>query len=379
MGKPLLEDIEVVPDLAEITLLSAIVNSSDDAIVGKTVDGVITSWNHAAERIYGYRAEEIIGQPMEVLCPPGRIGEISTILDTIRRGERVVHFSTVRLRKDGTTLPVSLTVSPIRDERGKLVGASSIARDITVQLQAAAELRRRADDLERSNRNLQTFTYSVSHDLRAPLRALDGFSAALLEEYRGILDEVGCGYAERIRAASVKMGAIIDDLLHLSRISRAEMHLHQLDLGAEVDRIAGELQAEEPGRRVRFTIQRPVRALADRVLIRTVLENLLGNAWKFTSGRDDASIEFGTIPSADAPLCCYVRDNGAGFDTAYIDKLFQPFQRLHTITEFPGNGAGIGLASVRQIVERHGGRAWAEGAVGAGATFYFTLDAKELV
>ena len=175
------------------------------------------------------------------------------------------------------------------------------------------------------------------------------------------------------------MGAIIDDLLHLSRISRAEMHLHQLDLGAEVDRIAGELQAEEPGRRVRFTIQRPVRALADRVLIRTVLENLLGERLEvhFRPGRCLDRVRHDTVRGRSAVLL-RARQRGP-FDTAYIDKLFQPFQRLHTITEFPGNSAGIGLASVRQIVERHGGRAWAEGAVGAGATFYFTLDGKELV
>jgi PAS domain S-box-containing protein len=374
VGKPLLEDVEVSGDLAEVTLLSAIVNSSDDAIVGKTVDGVITSWNPAAERIYGYRAEEIVGQPLAVLCPPDRVGEIREILDAIARGERVVHIETLRLRKDGTTFPVSVTISPIRDDHGVLIGASSIARDITVQLRGAAELRRWADDLERSNRNLETFTYSVSHDLRAPLRALSGFSEALLEDYRDVLGEVGCGYAERIQATSIQMGELIDDLLQLSRVSQAEMHLHQLDLGAEASRVGGDLQREEPGRHVRFTIQDAVWVLADRVLIRTVLENLLGNAWKFTSGRDDASIEFGTIPAQDAAVCCYVRDNGAGFDPAYGHKLFQPFQRLHTSREFPGTG--VGLASVRQIVERHGGRVWAEGVVGEGATFYFTLDAK---
>jgi signal transduction histidine kinase len=219
--------------------------------------------------------------------------------------------------------------------------------------------------------------------LRAPLRALSGYSELLLEEYGEVLGEEGHGYAERIVSVSRQMGQQIDYLLHLARISLAELHLQPVDLGAEAARIAEEIQRREPIRAVRFTIEKQVRVLADRRLIRTVLQNLLDNAWKFTSGRDDASIEFGTAPSEDAAVCCYVRDNGAGFDPAYADKLFQPFQRLHAARDFPGTGTGTGagtgtgLASVRQIVERHGGRVWAEGAVGAGATFYFTLDGKE--
>ena len=186
-----------------------------------------------------------------------------------------------------------MTVSPVHDEGGRLIGASSIARDFTEQHRVAAELRRWADELERANQNLETFTYSVSHDLRAPLRALGGFSAALLEECGDVLGEDGRDYAERIQAASEQMARLIDDLLHLSRVSRAEMHPQQVDLGAEANRIAEELQRDGPDRRVHFAIQRPVWALADLTLIRTVLQNLLDNAWKFTSGRDDALIEFG--------------------------------------------------------------------------------------
>jgi PAS domain S-box-containing protein len=375
--QPPLAEISTDRGSSELTLLSAIVSSSDDAIVGETTDGVITSWNQGAEQIYGYRAEEMIGQPMTLLCPPERAGEITEILATISRGERVVHFETERRRKDGTTFPASVTVSPIREESGRVVGASSIARDITEQreLRAMAELRRQTEDLDRANRNLESFTYSVSHDLRAPLRAMSGFSAALQEEYADVLGDVGRGYAERIQAAGDQMTRLIDDLLQLSRVLRAPMHLQTVDLGAEAERIAADLQRGEPDRSVRFVIQRPVEARADRTLIRTVLENLVGNAWKFTSHRQDALIEFGTAPARDAAVCCFVRDNGAGFDPAYAGKLFQPFQRLHAASEFPGTG--IGLASVRQIVERHGGRAWAHGAVGEGATFHFTLDARE--
>ena len=224
-------------------------------------------------------------------------------------------------------------------------------------------------------RALEMFTYAAAHDLRAPLRAMDGFSEALIEDCFDDLSQAGQGYAERIQAASSQMARLIDALLDLSRVSRAEMNLQTIDLGDEASHIAEELQRSGPERGVRFVIQQPVWAVADPTLIRTVLQNLLDNAWKYSSRRDDALIEFATVPAGDAPACYYVRDNGAGFDSAYADKLFTPFQRLHTPAEFPGSG--IGLASLRQIVERHGGQVWAEGAIGEGATFYFTLDAKE--
>ena len=226
-----------------------------------------------------------------------------------------------------------------------------------------------------ANKNLEAFAFSVAHDLRSPLRALSGYSEALIEDYGDSLDETGRGYAERILAASQRMAALIDDLLNLSQVSRAEMVLGPVDLSAEVADIAGELQAREPMRRVRFTIQDGIWVNADRILIRTVLQNLVENAWKYTAKSDGATIEFGTAAAEDAMVFCFVRDNGAGFDPAFGSKLFQPFQRLHSVTEFPGTG--IGLVSVRRIVERHGGRVWAEGAVGRGATFYFTLNAKE--
>jgi PAS domain S-box-containing protein len=370
-----------------LALLAAIVDSSDDAIVSKSVDGLITSWNRAAERMYGYSADEIVGRHVSLLLEADLRSEEAEIRGAfIRRhsgqGEPSdpshqgsLRHETMQLRKDGTTFPAALTLSAVYDDDGTMIGVSSIGRDITAPRRAAAELRSRMDDLEEANHNMETFTYSVSHDLRTPLRTLSGFSTALLEEYRDVLGEVGRDYAERIGAAAERMGQLIDDLLQLSRLWRTAMHdVKAVDLSAEVTAIAADLQRGEPDRGVRFAIQDAVWAPADRVLIRTVLENLLGNAWKFTSGRQDASIEFGTTQAEDAPVCCYVRDNGAGFDPAYVHKLFQPFQRLHTMREFPGTG--VGLASVRQIVERHGGRVWAEGAAGHGATFYFTLDAK---
>ena len=251
--------------------------------------------------------------------------------------------------------------------------AQAQIRTLNAELETRVELR--TAELAAANKNLEAFSYSVAHDLRSPLRALSGYGEILTEDYGDSLGETGRGYVERIQAASQRMDTLIDDLLALSRVSRAEMNLGPVDLSAEVTAIAGELQAGEPGRRVRFAIQDGVWVNADRTLIRTVLQNLVENAWKYTGKRDGATIEFGATAAEDAGVCCYVRDNGAGFDPAFADKLFQPFQRLHSVSEFPGTG--VGLASVRRIIERHGGRVWAEGAVGRGATFYFTLAAKE--
>jgi light-regulated signal transduction histidine kinase (bacteriophytochrome) len=196
-----------------------------------------------------------------------------------------------------------------------------------------------------------------------------------MTEYADTLGEDGRGYLQRIEAASEHIGHVLDALMHLSRLAQAEISLEPVNLGAEAAAIAADLQHQDPARTICFTIQQQAWALADRPLIREVLRNLLGNAWKFTAGRNGATIEFGTTPAENARVCCYLRDNGAGFDAAYIDKLFTAFLRLHTTREFPGTG--IGLASVRQIVDRHGGRTWADATVDHGATFFFTLQPAE--
>ena len=288
-------------------------------------------------------------------------------------------------RKDGDVVWAEMNRAVIRDANGAPVRFVSAVRDITAQLRAETEVRaltaglesrvaERTADLERVNQNLESFTSSVSHDLRAPLRAMSGFSQALVEDYGELLDQTGRDYTASIQAASEQMAALIDDLLQLSRVARAEMRVGPVDLSAEVAAIVAELRASDPGREVRFAVQDGVRVVADRTLIRTVLQNLVENAWKFTARRDGAVIEFGTTNAEDAGVCCFVRDNGAGFDPDYADKLFQPFQRLHAVTDFPGTG--IGLASAAGIIQRHRGRIWAQGAVGSGATFYFTLDAN---
>jgi signal transduction histidine kinase len=241
-------------------------------------------------------------------------------------------------------------------------------------VQQIQEVQEHSIRLERANKDLEAFAYSVAHDLRTPLRGISGFAGALAEDYGDRLDETGREYAGRIEAGCARMATLLDALLHLSQVSRAEMNLQDVDLSAEVTAICDQLRARDPGRQVQVTVQEGVQVTADRALIRSVLENLLDNAWKFTARRDGAAIEFATAPADDAPICCYVRDNGAGFDSAYVGKLFQPFQRLHDAEDFPGTG--VGLATVRRIIDRHGGRTWAEGTVGGGATIYFTLNAE---
>ncbi|MFQ5862914.1 MAG: ATP-binding protein [Candidatus Brocadiales bacterium] len=268
------------------------------------------------------------------------------------------------------------------DEIGELADsfnamASGLAEEITERKRTEEELRKQREHLEKlanelaaTNKELEAFSYSVSHDLRAPLRGIDGFSKALLEDYTDKLDPQGRDYLQRVRVASQRMGQLIEDLLNLSRITRSEMRHEEVNLSAIAKTVAAELQEMQPERQVEFVIAEGVVAQGDERLLQVALNNLLNNAWKFTIKRPRARIEFG-VTRHEGKLAYFVRDNGAGFDMAYADKLFGAFQRLHKPSEF--EGTGIGLAIVQRIIHRHGGRVWAEGAVEKGATFYFTL------
>jgi len=231
-------------------------------------------------------------------------------------------------------------------------------------------------ELKAMNKELEAFSYSVSHDLRAPLRSIDGFSQALLEDCLDQLDATGQDYLRRIRFASQRMGQLIDDLLTLSRVTRSDMSRESIDLSRLASRICTNLQQAHPEQQVEFVVQPGLVAQGDARLLQVVLDNLLNNAWKFTSRQLQAKIEFGAIAQENGIPAYFVRDDGVGFDMVYVDKLFRPFQRLHGMNEFSGNG--IGLATVQRIVHRHGGRVWAEGALARGATFYFTLAAEEV-
>ncbi|MBI5543209.1 MAG: hypothetical protein HY901_04935 [Deltaproteobacteria bacterium] len=278
------------------------------------------------------------------------IHELSAGFERFGRGD----FSPMTVRRD--------------DE---LAYAAREANRMARNLEALTEQQRRSqEELARANKDLEAFSYSVAHDLRAPLRSIDGFSLALVEDFGDKLEPEARGYLERVRAAAQRMAQLIDDLLLLSRITRAELRRQRVDLADLARAIAAELQAREPGRRVMFQVAQALEVEADPQLMRVVMENLLGNAWKFTSKRERATIEVG-VGGEEGARHFFVRDDGAGFDMAHVERLFRPFQRLHSAAEYPGTG--IGLASVQRIVSRHGGRIWATGAPNAGATFSFTL------
>jgi PAS domain S-box-containing protein len=556
-GKPLPRRNGGAPrrrSIAARARLAAIVESSDDAIIGKTLEGTITDWNGGAERLYGYRSAEAIGRHMRLLEPPERAGEMQAILARLAKGERIEHYETERVRKDGRRVSVSVTISPIRAASGAVFGASAIARDITerraadqqrlehtlrlealheidraildarpveslaaaalsalvrlvpcdvaavlsfdeeagmaralarhaagdrawpaeaawplaefsppevflatptiavddltslaapspivarlcaaglrslltqaliaeqrlvgvVTLCAArpaafdaahcaasrevadqlaiainqtalrermrahtAELERRVAErtaeLEATNRELEAFSYSVSHDLRAPLRAIDGFSTALEEEYGATLAETGHHYLARIRGAAARMSRLIDDLLALARASQNGLRRRRVDLSARAAAIVAGLRERAPERDVTVVIAPGLTADGDPVLLDMLLQNLLGNAWKYTSTHPHARIDVGAA-TQDGARVFFVRDDGVGFDPEYADRLFVAFQRLHDHAVF--EGTGIGLAIVARIVHRHGGQVWAEGAPERGATFYFTIPAR---
>lgn len=271
---------------------------------------------------------------------------------------------------------------PIHDDDGNIIHWFGSCTDIDEQKRLTEEVTRtkeelekrvriRTEELELANRELEAFSYSVSHDLRAPLRSIEGFTDVLLKQYCEVLDPEGQKYLGRVKAAAHRLSALIDGMLDLSRISRRDINRQPVDLSQMVSQIAAELHASNPARRVQFEIMPAVYAWADPVLIRSILENLLSNAWKFTGQHDEARIEFGCEPGTN-PVVYFVKDDGVGFNMAYAARIFGAFQRLHGVVDFPG--MGIGLATVQRIIRRHGGRIWAEGEVEKGATFRFTLE-----
>jgi PAS domain S-box-containing protein len=495
------------------SLLVAIVASSDDAIIGKDLSGNVLSWNDSAERVFGYTAQEMIGHPINRLLTAERPQEEASILDQVRRGI-TRHYETVRVRKDGQRIAVALTVSPIHDARGEVIGASSVARDITERKRAESELRasrgrlsgiiesamdavisvnaqqritifnaaaekmflceadeaigqpldrfiparfrqahhahveefgrtgvtsramgylrplsglrangeefpieasishteiagepiytvilrditerqraeaqirqlnaeleqrveERTAQLTETNKELESFTYSVAHDLRAPLRHIDAFSNILDEDFATELPPEAQHYLKNIRNSTRKMSLLVDDLLNLARVSRQELRRQSTPLNRLVEEVVDDLKSETIGRTLEWHID-PLPAIeCDPGLMKQVFINLLSNAVKYTRPRSVAVIEVG-CQHADGDTALFVRDNGVGFNMKYADKLFGVFQRFHRAEEF--EGTGVGLATVDRIVRRHGGHIWAEAAVDHGATFFFTVSGLE--
>ena len=349
-------------------------NVQDYAILMLDPQGYVISWNTGAERIKGYRADEIVGQHFSRFYPAEDIERGKPDHELVVAAEQGrFEDEGWRVRKDGSRLWANVMITALRDESGKLRGFGKVTRDMTERKKIEEEVRIRNAQLEAANKELEAFSYSVSHDLRAPLRAIDGFSLAVLEDYQDKIDAEGRAHLERIRAAAGRMGQLIDDMLQLARIARAEMVRDKVNLSRLAQEIASQLQASEPKRQTTFVIQPDLMVEGGRALLRVVLQNLLDNAWKFTGHQLHARIEFG-IQKQDSGQVYFVRDNGAGFEMQYANKLFGVFQRLHRQSEF--TGTGVGLATVQRIIHRHGGRIWAEGATGQGATFYFVLQEK---
>jgi len=366
-------------------LLHSIISGTPDAVYVKDMEGRYLLFNLAAQQVTGKKAEEVLGRDDREIFSPEE-AQVMMKEDRTVMGTRAVEiFENALTDALGRKRVFLNTKGPLFDEQGNLSGTFGISRDISEQKQVEQEFRHLNDELDKrvaertaqleaANREQESFSYSVSHDLRSPLRHINSYAAILMEELGSGVSPEGRDHLERICKASNKMGKLIDDLLELARTSRLPLTEEQIDLSRLATISSLLLKQSDKTRRVEFSIADGMQALGDKTLLRLVVENLLNNAWKYTVQETVARIEVGS-EVRDGQQVYFVSDNGTGFDMAYREKLFSPFQRLHG-AEFEGNG--IGLATVKRAIERHGGTIWAEGEVGNGATFYFTLG-KEVV
>ncbi len=356
---------------------------SDYGIYMLDPQGYVVSWNVGARNVKGYQPEEIIGRHYSCFFTVEDIAAgvpMRDLDEALRRGRLEVEGW--RVRKDGSRFWSSSLVTTLRDEEGCVRGFSKVTRDISERKQAEQFMREfsirlerrvaeRTAQLEAANRELEAFSYSVSHDLRAPLRHIDGFVQLLNKRESERLDPTSARYLRIIGEAANKMGKLIDELLALSRTGRTDMRVHRVEMNALLDEVRRELAPAMTNRKIRWEISKLPAVEGDSTLLKIVMINLLSNALKYSSPRREAHVAVGSKPGENGKAVIFVKDNGVGFDMKYVDKLFGVFQRLHRDEEF--EGTGIGLATVRRIIHRHGGEVWAESEEGQGATFFFSV------
>ena len=352
---------------------------TDYAIYMLDPNGIVTSWNRGAQRIKGYRTEEIVGRHFSCFYTEEdrKANAPQQTLEIAARDGRF-EAEALRVRKDGSHFLANVVIDALKDDGGQLIGFAKITRDVSERVQAARELERlnrelqkRAAELEASNKELESFAYSVSHDLRAPLRHVAGYSELLQRQASSSLDDKSRRYVQTILESAKRMDNLIDDLLAFSRLGRAEAKMRAVDLQQVVQEVIAEVSRDTGDRDIAWKIGALPACHGDPSMLKLVVVNLVSNAVKFTRMRTRAEIEIGCVDKNNDELEVFVRDNGAGFDMQYANKLFGVFQRLHLAEQF--EGTGIGLATVQRIIHRHGGQVRAEGAVDQGATFYFSL------
>lgn len=355
----------------EIREQAKIIDQIHDSVVATDLDGIVTNWNYGAERMFGYSAEESVGKNISFVYPQDQHDFLTNEIIKPLKEKGELETEVIMQRKSGDRFYALLSLSVKYDSQGVPAGLIGYSIDITDRKNAEARILQQQKALETANKELEAFSYSVSHDLRSPLRAIDGFSAAILDDYYSLLDEEGRKNFERIRNNAQRMADLIDDLLELSRVARHKFTRESVSLSLLVSDVVQKYKYVDPGRTVDVKIEDNLKVYGDPGLLRIALDNLISNAWKYTEKNKTAKIEFYQANNSDSVTFC-IQDNGVGFDMRYADKLFGAFQRLHAPEEFSGNG--IGLATVARIINRHGGKVWAEGAVNEGARFFFTLD-----
>jgi len=376
---------------AQLHEQASLIDLAPGAIVVRNLDLSIRFWSKGAERLYGWTAEQVLGKTMQTLLYRNP-QMLCNAIEQIKASQGHWTCEVEQTASDGSPVYVEMRGTVVRDAHGQVNGVLIVNTDIRERRQARKEIlllntsleervQQRTAQLKFANQQLEAFSYSVSHDLRTPLSSINGFSSLLAKSIAGQgaatpLAERSQHYLARIRAGVGQMGELIDAMLSLAQVSRSSLSWEPVDLSAKAGLVLASLQELEPGRRVRLEVQPGLTAQGDQHLLRQVLYNLLGNAWKFSAGKECVCITLGQMAGHDGEQVYFVRDNGAGFDMAYVEKLFGAFQRLHTEAEFAGNG--IGLATVQRIIARHGGKVWAESVQGEGATFYFTLGAAEV-